>query len=119
MQRYLRQTIQLTGLGGAMFASYVEKLLKLHEKLSRHVPEGELLPLSIGDFRTFACLTFTTRYFTSRRDDPHGVGIPFGVDVDPRGILRNMTTDQYFHGEDNEVKYYAADTHGEVFRGQA
>jgi hypothetical protein len=86
--------------------------------LGRHVPEGRLQPLSIDDFETSNCFNIATRYFSSRHDDPHGASVPFTRNIDPQGILRNMTTDQYFHGEENEVQYYVVHSHAEPFTNQ-
>jgi hypothetical protein len=110
-QQYLRQSVQLTGLGATTFTTCIDKLKQLHERFGRHVSDGSLLPLTFDTFKTFDCINLSTRYFTSRRDNPHGERIPFAFDVDPQGILANMETDHYFHGEDNEVQYYAAKTH--------
>jgi hypothetical protein len=113
-QQYLRQSVQLTGLGATTFTTCIDKLKQLHERFGRHVSDGSLLPLTFDTFKTFDCINLSTRYFTSRRDNPHGERIPFAFDVDPQGILANMETDHYFHGEDNEVQYYAAKTHSQT-----
>jgi hypothetical protein len=117
-QRYLRQSVQLTGFDCPTFVTYIDKLRQLHDMFGRHVPEGKLQPLSIDDFQAFNCLNIATRYFSSRHDNPHGASVPFTRSIDPRGILRNMTVDQYFHGEDNEVQYYVAQSHAEPFNNQ-
>jgi hypothetical protein len=113
-QQYLRQSIQLTGLGASSFSAHINKLKQLHEEFGRHVSERSLLPPSFDTFRTFDCINLSTRYFTSRRDDPHSENVPFTLDVDPRGILTSMETDIYFHGEDNQVQYFTAKTHSQT-----
>ena len=64
-------------------------------------------PLTLGQFGHLDTIEVATRYFTSRRDDPFGVAVPFNRHVDPKHILTNMSNDKYFHGEDNRVLYYA------------
>lgn len=51
-------------------------------------------------------MDIATRYFTSRREDPTGTAVPFPANVDPKGILRSLAADDYFHGPDNEVLFY-------------
>ena len=66
-------------------------------------------PFNVGRSREFNTVDFTTRYFTSRRDDPHGIEMPFDPMVDPNRILGSMKNDTHFHSEDNKVLYYALD----------
>jgi len=70
------------------------------------VPEGALQPFEPQQFLTHPCIDIATRYFTSRREDPTGTALPFSSATDPKGKLQALTTDEYFHGPDNEVLYY-------------
>ena len=74
---------------------------------SRHVPEGTLEPFQTSEFLTHPCIDVATRYFTSRREDPTGETVPFSPTVDPKGILESLSTDDHFHGVDNQVLYYS------------
>jgi hypothetical protein len=113
-QRYLRQSIQLTGLGTPMFETCIERVRQAHDLFYRHLPSNSFEPLNLDTFLDSTCLNFATRYFTSRHDDPLGTGLPFGNNVDPYGILKSMVTERYFHGADNKVFYYMAKgTHDE------
>ena len=79
---------------------------------SRQVPDGDMEPLALGRFHNFDTVEFTTRYFTSRRDDPNGVEMPFDQSTDPNGALAQMANNKYFHSEDNKVIYYIFDNEG-------
>jgi hypothetical protein len=98
--------VQLTGFDCKEFQTCINKLQHLHQIFARQVPEGDMEPLTLGQFRHFNTVELTTRYFTSRQDDPNGAEIPFDQTTDPNGILSCMSNSKYFHGEDNRVLYY-------------
>jgi hypothetical protein len=104
--RYLRQGIQLTGFDTPIFQSYITSLHQIHELFTRQFPERMLEEFKPDNFITYSSLNFGTRYFTSLRDDPCCVQIPFPLVVDPKGILSSMQTDIYVHTTDNRVLYY-------------
>jgi len=79
----------------------------LHQIFARQVPEGDMEPLAFSQFRGSDTVEFSTRYFTSRHDDPISNSIPFNQHTDPHGVLSRMSNSRYFHGEDNQVLYYA------------
>ena len=106
MQGYLRQSVQLTGFDLQEFQKSIDNLQHLQQILARQVPDGVMEPFTPSSFSTYPSVDFGTRYFTSRRDDPHGTAIEFDRAIDPNGILASMATDGYFHGPDNEVLYY-------------
>jgi hypothetical protein len=106
-QPYLRQTLQLTGLGCDKFQDGMDNMQHLHQILSRQVPEGAMEPLVFSQFGRYISLDMATRYFTSRQDDPNGIPMDFDQSTDPKGVLTSMTANgKYFHGEDNKVLYY-------------
>jgi hypothetical protein len=72
-QPYIRQTIQLTGFNCDKFGDGIDTLQRLHQILSRQVPEGAMEPFAINQLGRFPMVELATRYFTSRRDDPTGV----------------------------------------------
>ena len=97
----------MTGLSTPSFQTCVDNLQLIHTMLSRHVPEGTLEPFLPSEFLTHTCIDVSTRYFTSRREDPTGTAISFSPAVDPKGMLRSLSTEDHFHGVDNQVLYYA------------
>lgn len=77
--------------------------MEAHGLYERHVPAGKLDECSIVDkCGDFLGIHLTNRYFTSRPYAPH---IPFDPSVDPSGNLTNLAKGQYFHDEQNVVKY--------------
>ena len=105
-QRYLRQSVQLTGFDCEEFQTSINTLRRLHQMFTRQVPEGCMEPFALGQFHHFDTVEFAKRYFTSRRDDPNGTALPFYRSTDPNGVLLGMSDNKYFHGEDNKVLYY-------------
>lgn len=101
--------MQLTGLGTPQFQTCIDNLHIIHTTFSRHVPEGTLEPFQPSEFLNHPCVNISTRYFTSRREDPTGTAVAFPNTVDPKGILQSCSTNDHFHGQDNEVLYYASD----------
>jgi hypothetical protein len=91
----------------------VDTLQRLHQEFARQVSEGSMDPFSVGQYGGFDTIDFSTRYFTSRRDDPFGDVIAFDNTVDPKGLLVSMTNGTYFHGEDNQVMYFALKNNGD------
>lgn len=106
-QPYIRQKVELTGFNSDHFKASISTIQHLFQIFSRQVPEGAIEPLKFGQFGQYSVVEFLTRYFTSRRDDPHGEALPFDQTTDPKGILANMSNSKYFHGDDNKVLYYA------------
>jgi hypothetical protein len=100
--------VQITGLGTPIFQKCVDKLLQIHALVTSYMPDGSLEPYSLPFLEGHPCLDVSTRYFTSRIDDPMGEIVPFSNYVDPRGDLQSvmMTNDNLFHGVDNKVLYY-------------
>lgn len=106
-QPFIRQSVQLTGFDCNEFQACINTLQQLHQIFSRQIPEGNMEPLTLGQFRHFDTVEFATRYFTSRRDDPNGTEMPFDKSTDPNGVLAKLASNKkYFHGEDNKVLYY-------------
>lgn len=104
---FIRQSVQLTGLNIAAFKTCSQSLQAMHLLLSRQIPEGFMDMYLPSTFLEYSAIDLGTRYFTTRREDPHGAAVPFSDVVDPRGLLSSMATDTYFHGTDNEVLYYS------------
>jgi len=106
-QQFLRQSVQITGLNTSTFQKCIDNLHRINDAFSRSLPANTLEIFFPDKFGNYSALNFSTRYFTSRNDDPIGSAIPFNHSVDPHAVLTSMTSDRYFHGVDNEVLYYA------------
>ena len=98
--------MQLTGFDCDEFCVCIDTIRNLHQILARQVSEGAMEPFMSSQFGQFEAVEFSTRYFTSRRDNPCGIATPFDTFTDRNGILAGMSNDKYFHGEDNKVLYY-------------
>ena len=106
-QRHVSQSVNLTGLDSPGFGICMDNLQYLQQLLARQVPDGAMEPFAPGSFSNFKSVSLSTRHFTSRREDPFSTAVRFSPLVDPKGIMASMSTDDYFHGEDNEVLYYS------------
>jgi hypothetical protein len=84
----------------------MESLLEIQSMFSRSFAEGTMEALSPDTFLSYPRLNIANRYFTSRRDDPYSVAIPFGSAIDPKGILADLANESWFHAPDNDVVYY-------------
>ena len=105
-QPYIRQKVELTGFNSDHFKASISTIQHLFQIFLHQVPEGAIELLKFGQFGQYSVVEFSTRYFTSRRDDPHGEALPFDRYTDPKGILAKMSNPKYFHGEDYKVLYY-------------
>ncbi|KIM78969.1 hypothetical protein PILCRDRAFT_74910, partial [Piloderma croceum F 1598] len=105
-QPVLCQTVELLGLDCDKFKTCIDTLRHLHQIFACLVPEGDMEPLTFNQFCGSDMVEFSTRYFTSRRDDPNGTAIPSNQYTDPHGMLSRMSNGKFFHGEDNKVLYY-------------
>jgi hypothetical protein len=95
-------------LGSPKFKACIDTLQVLHSKFGRKISDGLLENYQPDEFMSFEAVNASTRYFTSRKEDPYGRNEQFSQDVDPKGILGSLATDRYFHGMDNVVDYFSA-----------
>ena len=108
--KYLRQGITLTGLGSPIFEDAVTAAQEIFEIFQRQFPEGDVEAWTNAMHAEHLALDMSNRYFMPKRDARNMLHIPFPIEVDPRGILEDMTGTIYVHGEDNEVRYYKHQT---------
>lgn len=103
---YIRQQVNITGVGNAEFEESVEKMIQMHIAFANNFPDNMLEPWQYGDFAGFKTLGAQTHYFDRRgRSADQTRAMPFDKLVDPEGILRSMIGDGFYHGEDNHVDY--------------
>ena len=73
----------------------------------RHLAANKMAECTIIDkYNNYLSIHLTNRYFTPRQESPAEEAIPFPPDVDPCGILATLAGHDFFHGEQNVVKYY-------------
>jgi hypothetical protein len=104
--RYMRQSVQFTGLSTPDFQTCIDNIRRIHAMYARNLPDGALENFVPSKYNHHDCIDTGNRYFTSRRDEPSGRSVLFSKAVDPRNILGSLTDGDFFHGIDNEVLYY-------------
>lgn len=103
---FLRQSIQITGLGTPSFSKAIKAIHEVDRRLSLQEAADSVQPWSPSQFDTFPSIDIGNRYFTHRSDAYLHDIVDFSPDVDPNGILRRSGQNRYVHCTDNEVKYF-------------
>lgn len=105
--KYERQTVTLSGLGADAFGRAVSSIHDVHSRFARTLPEGQLEEWGPTLFDSeFSAIEVGNRYFTGARDVGVWSKVPFGLSVDPYGVLLAAGGTSYVHCEDNVVQYY-------------
>lgn len=103
---FIRQQVNITGLGSAQFEESIEKIIQIHVAFMNNFPDDTLDQWQYGDFAGFKTLDAQTRYFDHRSVSAEQAEIiPFDKLIDPQGVLRSMIGDGFYHGVDNHVDY--------------
>jgi len=105
--KYLHQSVTITGLNEPLFAQAIENLAKIQSMFERYVDKNDFDRWIPSTYTTYPAIELKNRYFTYRNDDPQGLSIPLGEDVDPSGRLAALAGTDLFHSEDNVVIYHA------------
>ncbi|KAA1479705.1 hypothetical protein DENSPDRAFT_898848 [Dentipellis sp. KUC8613] len=98
------QSVTLTGLGHGQFTHAATAVQNIHTLFSTRY--RNLVPYTSDTFRSFPALTFDNRYVTPLKKGRGETNLPFGREVDPKGILRTMLDRRGIHTEDNRVLYF-------------
>ena len=93
-------------MGAESFIPAIRAINVVHAVFSRHLPKGSLEEWRLTLFRDHPSIMITNRYFTEKRLCAGMASIRFHQDVDPKGILENMTGDKLIHTQENHVDYY-------------
>ncbi|SJL08154.1 uncharacterized protein ARMOST_11517 [Armillaria ostoyae] len=102
----MAQKVTITGLNATFFAEAMETIKEINLTAQREFKEGTLELWAPGNFQGVDSLECTNRYFRRLRADERDTGIPFPKEVDPKGILTDMTRPDLAHTEENEVQYF-------------
>lgn len=102
---HLKQSISISGLGTDTFNDAITSLYLLQTALTAHIPPQSLIPWAPSFFQDFPSIDISNRYF-SKKKDALEAPIPFGLDVDPHGLLAHLIQGDLAHTSDNEVLYY-------------
>lgn len=99
----------LEGIGSTLFQDAMASIGHLCELFDRSFEEKQLEKWSNQHAVGEEILEASNRYLTPKKDVPGGLAsIPFGRDIDPKGILEDMLEDGegFVHTEDNIVEYF-------------
>jgi len=102
---FLRQAVQLTGLGNSTFAKAMNNIVEIHKFMATHIGANVLLPWQSATYEGCDAIDANARYFSLRKNVPTERGQPFVSGVDPNGILASVRNQNIIHGYDNKVDY--------------
>ncbi|KAF6759696.1 hypothetical protein DFP72DRAFT_988566 [Ephemerocybe angulata] len=103
--RCLRQGLRLHGLDTEAFERAFQAIMDIATLFERTVPTMNP-PDFINRDEHGMFIDVSNRYFSTRRDYRGGEPAGFSLDVDPTGALAKMEDDNYYHGEENVVRYF-------------
>ena len=103
---HLRQAVSLTGLSTEKFEQSVDAFIQIHTMFARIFKDGVLDPWLLSAFEDHNAIDISNRYFTSRRQNPNAIQLPFHELVDPDRILVNMAVGDLVHSEENDVQFF-------------
>ncbi|KDR75365.1 hypothetical protein GALMADRAFT_69704, partial [Galerina marginata CBS 339.88] len=108
--KYLRQHLEVSGLGLPAFDTAVENMAHFHGIFERQFPEGQLEHWSPKRNMGVASIESSNRIFTPYFDAEHCVVLPFPSNWDTSGNLSQFATDKFRFCDDNLVRYYVKST---------
>jgi len=103
----MRQSITITGQKEPRFAKAIDELTSIQNLFARRVIKDDLELWQPPDYDKLPSVELSNRYFTHRSEDLHASAIPLGHNVDPSGRLTALAGREFFHVEDNVVRYQA------------
>ena len=105
--KFLRQSVQLSGLDTSTFTTAVDNIRTLYAQFSRHFQGGNLHVWQPDTFMTHTALNIYNRYFYTTKDCPNQAAIALGDTIDPDHILAAMgLASGLIHTGDNQVEYF-------------
>lgn len=87
----MAQKVMIMGLNAAFFVEAMETIKEINLTAQHEFKEGTLEPWTPGNIQGADSLECTNRYFRRIRTDKGDVTIPFPKEVDPKGILADLT----------------------------
>lgn len=105
--KFLRQSVQLTGLDTSVFHTVIHNIRTLYTEFSRHFQTGNLHVWNPDTFMTHDAINIYNRYFYTTKDCPNQAAIALGDMVDPNHTLAAMgLASGLIHTVDNQVDYF-------------
>ena len=104
--RFLRQSVQVTGLGNTSFDKLLANIARIHALFKRATGPFLQDEAGVSYFEDFAAIDASNRYFNPRTGRNQEVECPITANIDPKGFLKKAAGDLFVHTEENKVYYY-------------
>ena len=103
----MQQSITITGLKEPMFAKAIDELTSIQNLFVHWVNKDDLELWQPPNYNNLPSVKFSNWYFTHWSKDLHASAIILGHNVDLLGKLTALAGREFFHGEDNVMRYQA------------
>lgn len=103
--KYVRQSVTLTGFGGATFDDALEGIVAVQAKLSKSMGQDQLLPWTPGKYDDSSTISASCRYFTSNQGHADD-SVPIDATIDPYRLMAAVDKNKFKYTKDNVVGYY-------------
>jgi hypothetical protein len=103
--KFLRQSVQVTGLGNTSFDRLSADIARIQALFKRAIGPFLQDEAAVSQFEEFTAIDASNRYFTPRTGNQED-GCPITADIDPKGYLMKAAGDSFMHTEENKVRYY-------------
>ena len=104
--KFLRQGVQVTGLGNTSFDKLSADITRIQALFKRAIGPYLQEEAGISQFEDFTAIDASNRYFSPRtgrnQEDEH----PITADIDLKGYVMKAAGDSFVHTEENKVRYY-------------
>jgi hypothetical protein len=104
--KFLRQSVQVTGLGNTSFDGLSADFARIRALFKRAIGPFLQDDAVMSQFEEFAAIDASNRYFSPRTGRNQEHEHPITADIDPKGYLAKAAGDSFVHTEENKVWYY-------------
>lgn len=104
--KFLRQSVQVTGLGNASFRRLLADITLIHALFKTAIGPFLQDEAGVSHYEEFAAIDASNRYFNPRTGRNQEVECPIAADIDPKGYLKKAAGDSFVHTEENKIRYY-------------
>jgi hypothetical protein len=96
----------MTGFQTPSFLAAADNLSSIYAVFAQCVLPTKLQAWVLDNCEDFCSVSASNRLFMARMEAPTNTALELSHDVDPEGKLAELVQGQYFHGEDNKVRYW-------------
>ena len=104
--KFLRQSVQVTGLGNTLFDRLLVNIACIHALFKRATGPFLQDEAGVSYFKDFAAIDTSNRYFNPKTWRNQEVECPITANIDPKGFLKKAASNLFVHTEENKVYYY-------------